>query len=154
MKRGPPVRCAFAFVPAAVLAGAEYVTEIGLLSIKRPEFPRRLHPFSEGTPAHDHLGDKQMILDKKADYVPVLKGNQGSLCGDIKVFVAEQKAKAFPGPRSARLLRLTAITTALEPRTATVIHDVERLARPQRLAPDWKRRHVESKTHHPRAPCV
>ncbi|MEA2767595.1 MAG: hypothetical protein QOD93_557 [Acetobacteraceae bacterium] len=144
----------FRFCACCGSAGAEYVTEIGLLSIKRPEFPRRLHPFSEGTPAHDHLGDKQMILDKKADYVPVLKGNQGSLREDVKVFVAEQKAKTFPGPRSTRLLRLTAITTALEPRTATVIHDVERLARPQRLAPDWKRRHVESKTHHPRAPCV
>jgi hypothetical protein len=120
-------------VPAAVLAGAEYVTEIGRLSIKKLAFHRRLRRFSEGTPAHDHL------LDKKADYVPVLKGNQGSLREDLKVFVAEQKAKAFPGPRSARLLRLTAITTALEPRTATVIHDVERLARPHRLAPNWKR---------------
>jgi hypothetical protein len=144
----------FRFCACCGAAGAEYVTEIGLLSVKRLEFPRRLRPFSEGTPAHDHLGDQQMILDKKADYVPVLKGNQDSLREDVKVFVAEQKAKAFPGPRSARLLRLTAITTALEPRTATVIHDVERLARPQRLAPDWKRRHVESKTHHPRAPCV
>jgi hypothetical protein len=48
-------------VPAAVLAGAEYVTEIGLLSIKRLEFPCRLHPFSEGTPAHDHLLDKKAV---------------------------------------------------------------------------------------------
>ena len=35
------------------------------------------------------------ILDKKADYVLALKGNQGSLREDVEVFVAEQKAKGF-----------------------------------------------------------
>src|SRR6204780_4550156 len=37
----------------------------------------------------------QKIVDKKADYVLALKGNQGSLRGDVEVFVAEQKAKDF-----------------------------------------------------------
>ena len=37
----------------------------------------------------------QKIIDKKADYVLALKGNQGSLREDVEVFVAEQKAKDF-----------------------------------------------------------
>lgn len=37
----------------------------------------------------------QKIVDKKADYVLALKGNQGSLRDDVEVFVAEQKAKDF-----------------------------------------------------------
>jgi predicted transposase YbfD/YdcC len=35
------------------------------------------------------------ILDKKADYVLALKGNQGTLHEDVEVFVAEQKANGF-----------------------------------------------------------
>jgi predicted transposase YbfD/YdcC len=35
------------------------------------------------------------IIDKKADYVLALKGNQGSLRDDVEVFVAEQKARDF-----------------------------------------------------------
>jgi predicted transposase YbfD/YdcC len=35
------------------------------------------------------------ILDKKADYVLALKGNQGSLREDVELFVAEQTAKGF-----------------------------------------------------------
>ena len=34
----------------------------------------------------------QKILDKKADYVLALKGNQGSLRQDVELFAAEQKA--------------------------------------------------------------
>ena len=37
----------------------------------------------------------QKIIDKKADYVFGLKGNQGSLREDVELFVAEQKAKNF-----------------------------------------------------------
>ena len=37
----------------------------------------------------------QKIIDKKADYVFGLKGNQGSLREDVEVFVAEQKARNF-----------------------------------------------------------
>jgi predicted transposase YbfD/YdcC len=37
----------------------------------------------------------QKIIDKKADYVLALKGNQGSLREDVELFVAEQKAKDF-----------------------------------------------------------
>ena len=44
----------------------------------------------------------QKVLDKKADYVLALKGNQGSLRDDVELFAAEQKARAFrhkPNPR-------------------------------------------------------
>jgi hypothetical protein len=34
-------------------------------------------------------------VDKKADYVLALKGNQGSLREDVGLFVAEQKATGF-----------------------------------------------------------
>ncbi len=37
----------------------------------------------------------QTILDKKADYVLALKGNQSALHGDVALFVAEQKARGF-----------------------------------------------------------
>ena len=35
------------------------------------------------------------IIDKKADYVIALKGNQGTLHEDVKLFAAEQKANGF-----------------------------------------------------------
>ena len=37
----------------------------------------------------------QAILDKKADYVLALKGNQGTLRADVDLFVTEQKAADF-----------------------------------------------------------
>jgi predicted transposase YbfD/YdcC len=37
----------------------------------------------------------QKIIDKKADYIFALKGNQGSLRHDVNLFVAEQKANDF-----------------------------------------------------------
>src|SRR5476649_590678 len=37
----------------------------------------------------------QKIVDKKADYVLALKGNQGSLREDVELFAAEQKANGF-----------------------------------------------------------
>ena len=44
----------------------------------------------------------QKILDKKADYVLALKGNQGSLRDDVELFVAEQKAVAFKDAKISR----------------------------------------------------
>src|SRR5258708_5913682 len=37
----------------------------------------------------------QKVLDKKADYILALKGNQGSLREDVELFAAEQKANGF-----------------------------------------------------------
>jgi hypothetical protein len=34
----------------------------------------------------------EKIVTRKADYVLALKGNQGSLCEDVELFAAEQKA--------------------------------------------------------------
>src|SRR3954452_4326828 len=47
----------------AVLAGAECFTEIALFGVKKLEFLRRFRPFTDGTPAHDHLGDILAALD-------------------------------------------------------------------------------------------
>lgn len=35
------------------------------------------------------------VLDKKADYIFALKGNQGRLRGDVELFAAEQKENDF-----------------------------------------------------------
>jgi hypothetical protein len=37
----------------------------------------------------------QKIIEKKADYVLALKGNQGSLREDVELFAAEPKARGF-----------------------------------------------------------
>ena len=55
------------------------------------------------------------ILEKKADYILALKGNQGTLCEDVEVFVAEQKAGPSRIPRSAGMKRWMAITVASKP---------------------------------------
>ena len=44
----------------------------------------------------------QKIVDKKADYVLALKGNQGSLREDVELFVAEQKATGFKDTKISR----------------------------------------------------
>jgi predicted transposase YbfD/YdcC len=66
----------------------------------------------------------QKIVDKKADYVLALKGNQGSLRDDVEVFVAEQKAKDFKDTTISRDETIDADHGRIETRTTTVIHDV------------------------------
>ncbi len=44
----------------------------------------------------------QQIIDKKADYILALKGNQGTLREDVELFANEQKAKALFGHDSER----------------------------------------------------
>jgi predicted transposase YbfD/YdcC len=66
----------------------------------------------------------QKIVDKKADYVLALKGNQGSLRDDVEVFVAEQKAKDFKDTTISRDKTIDADHGRIETRTTTVIHDV------------------------------
>src|SRR5271165_3709343 len=67
----------------------------------------------------------QKILDKKADYVLALKGNQGSLREDVEVFAAEQKAKGFADTKISRDTTVDGDHGRIETRTTTVIHDVE-----------------------------
>ena len=68
----------------------------------------------------------QKILDKEADYVFGLKGNQGSLRDDVDLFIAEQKAKAFADTTISRAETIDADNGGrIETRTVTVVHDVE-----------------------------
>jgi predicted transposase YbfD/YdcC len=211
----------------AVLAGAETFVDIALFGCKKLALLRRFRPFSDGTPAHDHLGDilavldaeqfqrcfiawvaaltgvpegviaidgktvrrshhrnsgkaaihmvsafaarqrlvlgqvkvaeksneivaipklldmlaiegaivtidamgcqreiAQKIVDKKADYVLALKGNQGSLREDVELFVAEQKAASFKDTRISRDQTVDGDHGRIETRTTTVFHDV------------------------------
>jgi predicted transposase YbfD/YdcC len=64
------------------------------------------------------------ILEKKADYVLALKGNQGTLCEDVEVFVAEQKAIGFKDTKVSRYETVDGDHGRIETRTYTAIHDV------------------------------
>src|SRR6266540_5206591 len=66
----------------------------------------------------------QKIIDKKADYVLALKGNQGTLCEDVELFVAEQKAASFKDTTISRDQTVDGDHGRIETRTTTVIHDV------------------------------
>jgi len=65
----------------------------------------------------------QKIIDKKADYVFGLKGNQGSLREDVDLFVAEQKANNFADTTISKAETIDADNGRIETRTTTVIHD-------------------------------
>ena len=65
------------------------------------------------------------ILDKKADYVLALKGNQGTLRDDVDLLVAEQKANGFKDTTISRDETIDGDHGRIETRTTTVIHDVE-----------------------------
>ena len=67
----------------------------------------------------------QKIIDKKADYVFGLKGNQGTLREDVEVFVTEQKAKDFADTTVSRARTIDADNGRIETRITTVIHDVD-----------------------------
>jgi len=69
-------------------------------------------------------GIAQKVIDKKADYVLALKGNQGSLQDDVELFVAEQKARDFADTRISRHTSIDGDHGRIETRTATVIHDI------------------------------
>jgi predicted transposase YbfD/YdcC len=66
----------------------------------------------------------QKIIDKKADDVLALKGNQGSLCKDVELFVAEQQARGFRDSKISRDITIDGDHGRIETRTTTVIHDV------------------------------
>ncbi len=66
----------------------------------------------------------QKIIDKKADYVLALKGNQGSLHEDVELLVAEQKAKNFKDTKVSHHQTVDGDHGRIETRNYTVIHDV------------------------------
>jgi predicted transposase YbfD/YdcC len=64
------------------------------------------------------------IVDKKADYVLALKGNQGSLREDVEVFAAEQKSNGFKDTKVSRHETVDGDHGRIETRAYTVIHDI------------------------------
>ena len=66
----------------------------------------------------------QTILDRKADYVLALKGNQGALRADVELFVAEQKSNGFKHATSSRDETVDGDHGRIETRTTTVLHEV------------------------------
>ncbi|HZY42762.1 MAG TPA: ISAs1 family transposase [Anaerolineae bacterium] len=66
----------------------------------------------------------EKILDKKADYVLALKGNQSTLREDVEVFAAEQKANGFKDTKVSRHQTVDGDHGRIETRTYTAIHDV------------------------------
>lgn len=66
----------------------------------------------------------EKIVDKKADYVLALKGNQGSLRDDVELFVAEQKANDFNDTKVSHHQTVDGDHDRIETRNYTVIHDI------------------------------
>ena len=59
----------------------------------------------------------QKIIDKKADYILALKGNQGTLRVDVEVFAAEQKANGFKDTKVSQHKTVDADHGRVETRT-------------------------------------
>src|SRR5215471_11945618 len=66
----------------------------------------------------------QKITDKKADYIIVLKGNQGTLHEDVKLLVDEQKARDFKDTTVSFHSTVDGDHGRIETRKYTAIHDV------------------------------
>jgi predicted transposase YbfD/YdcC len=64
------------------------------------------------------------IVEKKADYILALKGNQGTLREDVEVFVAEQKALKYKDTTISTHETVDGDHGRIETRNYTVIHDV------------------------------
>jgi len=67
----------------------------------------------------------KVILEKKADYVLALKGNQGSLREDVELFVNEQKANGFADTKISQHTTIDNDHGRIETRKTTVIEDVQ-----------------------------
>ncbi len=66
----------------------------------------------------------QKIVNKKADYILALKGNQGTLREDVELFAAEQKANDFKDTTITHHQTVDGDHGRIETRDITVIHDV------------------------------
>src|SRR5271165_3924458 len=66
----------------------------------------------------------QKIIDKKADYILALKGNQGTLRNDVELFANEQKARGFADTQVSVDETVDGDHGRIETRRVTVIHDV------------------------------
>ena len=74
----------------------------------------------------------QRIIDRKADYVLALKGNQTALNDDVRLFATEQKARRFADTTISRHKTVDGDHGRVETRVTTVIHDVEWLRQSHR----------------------
>jgi predicted transposase YbfD/YdcC len=66
----------------------------------------------------------QKIVDKKADYILALKGNQGTLRDDVELFASEQKSKSFQDTTVSHHQTVDGDHGRIETRDITVIHDI------------------------------
>ena len=66
----------------------------------------------------------QKIIDKKADTILALKGNQGTLRDDVELFAREQQAVAFKDTSVSRDTTVDGDHGRIETRTVTVFHDI------------------------------
>jgi predicted transposase YbfD/YdcC len=66
----------------------------------------------------------QTIIDKKADYILALKGNQGTLRDDVELFAREQKAVAFKNTKVSQDRTVDGDHGRIETRTVTVFQDI------------------------------
>ena len=62
----------------------------------------------------------QKIIDKKADYILALKGNQSTLRDDVEMFAREQKAVAFANTSVSQDATVDGDHGRIEARTVTV----------------------------------
>src|SRR6266446_341825 len=67
----------------------------------------------------------QKVLDKKADYILALKGNQGTLREDVELFAAEQKANGFKDTKISRHETVDGDHGRIETRIYTAFHDID-----------------------------
>jgi predicted transposase YbfD/YdcC len=67
----------------------------------------------------------QKIVDKKADYVLALKGNQGTLREDVELFAAEQKGRRFADSKISQDTTVDGDHGRIETRKTTVIQNVD-----------------------------
>ena len=65
------------------------------------------------------------IVEKEADYVLALKGNQGTLRDDVEEFFTEQKANEYADCKPSRHETLENSHGRIETRTVTVIGDID-----------------------------
>jgi predicted transposase YbfD/YdcC len=75
------------------------------------------------------------IIDKEADYVLALKGNQGTLREDVELFFTEQTAAKFKDVAASRHKTLEKSHGRIETRVYTAIDDIDWLKKRH----DWSR---------------
>jgi predicted transposase YbfD/YdcC len=69
-----------------------------------------------------HIAGK--IIDKKADYILALKGNQGTLREDVEIFANEQKTRGFKDTTISTHETVDADHGRIETRNYTAMHDI------------------------------